>query len=118
MFSFKENLNPPSKEEETTHLEVWVNLSHSPLTGIPVVCLDSGQRRAREAWSSAIMVGRRAQCSALPFLLLREALEVEEAGKSHAPTQPALPPMGTPFCSRELVNLEPQGLSLARQKSL
>lgn len=49
--------------------------------------------------SSELMVGRRAQCSAQPSPLLGEVLEVEEAGKSCTPTQPALPPVAPSFSS-------------------
>lgn len=76
-----------------------VNLSHSLLDGIPVVCMDSGQRMS--PWgmgSSELMVGKKAPA----LLCLSHFLEkCWRWGKQESPMLPPgqLPPRSTSLCS-------------------
>lgn len=75
-----------------------VNLSHSLLDGIPVVCMDSGQKheplRYGEFWAHG---GQESQCSTPP-VPLGEGLEVREVRKACAPMG-QLPSSQTSLCS-------------------
>lgn len=101
MFSYKESLNPPSKEEGTTHSGVWSE-SH---TRRSLGCRwDAGRR-------PALAPGAR-RARSRPASPSREALDAEAQREPCAPTQPALSRVGLPSAPGELGPLRPQVVSV------